>query len=352
MSKTVLHVLSSRTYSGAENVVCQINRMLRKADSSFEIIYCSLDGPVRAHIEENNIKFIPVKSVTAGEIRRVINVVKPDLIHAHDMKAGLMAALACGKIPLISHIHNNNIDANGVSIKTLSFLYAALKAKHIFWVSKSSLDGYFFSKIVRKKSEVLYNVIDIDALYEKASQDKREYNYDVIYLGRLTYPKNTQRLTKVLLEAIRKMPDLKVAIVGEGEDMPEILDFVDEHGVGNNIDLLGFLSNPYKVLQCSKVMVMTSLWEGTPMCALEAQAFGKPIVSTPVDGLCDLIKNGENGFLSDDDEILSEKLVELASSPDEYARLSAAAKTSAVDRMNLKNYINRILSCYEEALGW
>ena len=62
MSKTVLHVLSSRTYNGAENVVCQINRMLRKADSSFEIIYCSLDGPVRAHIEENNIKFIPVKS--------------------------------------------------------------------------------------------------------------------------------------------------------------------------------------------------------------------------------------------------------------------------------------------------
>ena len=85
------------------------------------------------------------------------------------------------------------------------------------------------------------------------------------------------------------------------------------------------------------------------MCALEAQAFGKPIVSTPVDGLCDLIENGVNGFLSDNDEILSDKLVEIVSNPDEYARLSAASKASSVERMNLNNYINRILSCYEKA---
>lgn len=44
------------------------------------------------------------------------------------------------------------------------------------------------------------------------------------------------------------------------------------------------------------MMIMTSLWEGTPMCALEALAMGIPIVSTPVDGLCDLIENGKNGF--------------------------------------------------------
>ena len=350
MIKTVLHVLSSRTFNGAENVVCQINRMIHKADNSIEIIYCSLDGPVREYIEENNIKFIPVKSISIREIRRIIETVNPDLIHAHDMKASLMVALSCGKIPFVSHIHNNNVDASRVSIKTVSFLFVALKAKHIFWVSRSALDGYCFSKIVRKKSEVLYNVIDIDSLYEKAALDEKEYFFDVIYLGRLAYPKNTQRLTKVLLAAIRKKSNLKVAIVGEGEDMPEIRGFIDENGIGNNIELLGYLSNPYKVLQCSKVMIMTSLWEGTPMCALEALAFGKPIVSTPVDGLCDLIIDDENGFLSDDDEMLSEKIVEIVSNPDEYARLSVAAKTIAINRMDLENYINRILSSYEEAL--
>ena len=41
------------------------------------------------------------------------------------------------------------------------------------------------------------------------------------------------------------------------------------------------------MLHDSKVMLMTSLWEGTPMCAVEAMALGVPIVTTPTDGLCD-----------------------------------------------------------------
>ena len=96
----VLHILSSKTYNGAENVVCQINSMLQGTEDNIELIYCSLDGPVRSHIEENRIRFIPVSKIAKKEIARVIREVKPDIIHAHDMRAGFVAALACGKIPL------------------------------------------------------------------------------------------------------------------------------------------------------------------------------------------------------------------------------------------------------------
>ena len=63
----VLHVLVSGTYNGAENVVCQIVDLF-KSEDNFEMVYCSLDGPVRIALEERKIDFHPVKELTVGEI--------------------------------------------------------------------------------------------------------------------------------------------------------------------------------------------------------------------------------------------------------------------------------------------
>lgn len=261
----VLHILSSKTYNGAENVVCQINSMLQGAGDNIELIYCSLDGPVRSHIEENRIRFIPVSKIAKKEIARVIREVKPDIIHAHDMRAGFVAALACGKIPLVSHIHNNNFDSRGLSLKSVLYLYAAIKAKHIFWVSKSSFDGYRFHNLLKNKSEILFNVIDAKALYKKAELDTKTYNYDAVYLGRLTYQKNPQRLVEVLSEAVKKTPGFTAAILGDGEDAEEVKKLIRNNNIQNNVSYLGFSDNPYKILQTAKLMILTSRWEGTPI---------------------------------------------------------------------------------------
>lgn len=347
----VLHVLSSRTYNGAENVVCQIHTMLHGADDNVELIYCSLDGPVRSHIEENGMAFIPVPKISRKELARVIRKVKPDIVHAHDMRAGFIAALACGRIPLISHIHNNNFDSRGVSLKAVLYLYAALKAKHIFWVSQSSFNGYCFHNLLKNKSEILFNVIDTDELLRKAEQDTNEYHYDAIYLGRLTYQKNPQRLISILNKVVQKMPNFTAAILGDGEDAEAVKALIAHNGIENQICCLGFFDNPYKILQSAKFMIMTSRWEGTPMCALEALAMGVPIVSTPVDGLCDLIEDGKNGFLSDSDDELAKKCFEIATDAELHDKLSKGAKLMSEAKMNIGDYKKRVLKAYEDALN-
>lgn len=307
--KTVLHILPSNSFSGAENVVCQIIKMFSGSD--YKMYYCSPDGRIRDALEENNIDFLPLREFSVKELKRVISETKPDIIHAHDMRAGFYVSLACGKIPFVSHVHNNNFDSRGLSLKSLLFYHAAKKAKHIFWVSESSFEGYKFHDRFKDKSSVLYNVIDKAALIKKMETDTGEYDFDIAYVGRLTEPKDPIRLMNVFAEIIKMAPDVKIAVAGTGDMAEQTESFAKQLSITDNVKFLGFMSNPYKLLYSSKLMIMTSRWEGTPMCALEAMALGVPIVSTPTDGLCELVNDGKTGFLSSDDAVLAEKCTDI-----------------------------------------
>lgn len=307
--KTVLHILPSNSFSGAENVVCQIIKMFSGSD--YKMYYCSPDGRIRDALEENNIDFLPLREFSVKELKRVISETKPDIIHAHDMRAGFYVSLACGKIPFVSHVHNNNFDSRGLSLKSLLFYHAAKKAKHIFWVSESSFEGYKFHDRFKDKSSVLYNVIDKAALIKKMETDSSEYDFDIAYVGRLTEHKDPIRLMNVFAEIIKMAPDVKIAVAGTGDMAEQTKSFAKQLSITDNVKFLGFMSNPYKLLYSSKLMIMTSRWEGTPMCALEAMALGVPIVSTPTDGLCELVDDGKTGFLSSDDAVLAEKCTDI-----------------------------------------
>ena len=135
----VLHLLQSNVFSGAENVVCQIIEMFRE-DDKIEMVYCCPYGPIAAKLEELNIPYIPLKSLAPIEVRKAIKKYKPDVVHSHDMRACFVAAMACGKFKLISHIHNNNVENGGLTLKSLAFLFPALKSKHIIFVNLNEIE--------------------------------------------------------------------------------------------------------------------------------------------------------------------------------------------------------------------
>jgi len=342
----VMHVLSSKIYSGAEKVVCQIINSFRE-DPDIEMVYCGPENEnVRYMVGQQGIELIPLEKMCAKEVRRVIEEQKPDLIHAHDMRASFNCALACGRIPLVSHIHNNAYDARGLSPKTVAYLLAGFKAKHILWVSNSSYEGYAFHKLFAKKSSVLYNIIDTDQIFEKLAADENSYDFDMIYVGRLTFQKDPQRLMRLCARLKESKPDLKAAIVGTGELEEEVKALCAELNIQENVHFLGFQSNPMKMVHDSKVMILTSRWEGTPMCALEAMALGTPVVSTPSDGMTDLLDEGTNGYLTDDDAVMAEKLLCIMKDPQHRAFLGENAKKKYNEINDAPKYKQAIYDCY------
>lgn len=343
----ILHLLASDKFSGAENVACQIIKMFEK-DVGVDMAYCSPAGEIENILKNKKIEYIPLKGLSVKNLKFAIKRYRPDIIHAHDMKASFIASLSCGKVKLVSHIHNNNYNSRKLSLKSILYCFAAKKSQKIIWVSNSSFYGFVFHKKFENKSKILNNVIDINLLREKIKQDNARYNYDIIYIGRLTEQKDPFRLLRVLQIVKNKRPFVKIAIIGKGELENELKAYSEELGLQNNVCFLGFMENPSKILADSKVMVLTSKWEGMPMVVLEALALNIPIISTPADGICDLVKNDINGFLSNDDNELAQKIIETLDKKKKELIYDIKADKSQI--IDMENYKRKICKIYHNVI--
>ena len=341
--RKILHFLPRNTFSGAENVVCQIIHLFR---GEVDMYYCCPDGPIRQALEERNIPFLPMERFDVAQVRRLIRREKPDLVQAHDMLSSVVCAAACGKTPLVCHIHNNNFNSRKLNPKTLLFYPAAKKAKHIFWVSPSAMDSFYFQKAVAVKSSVLRNVIDPAALRQRAEKAELRGHSNVVFLGRMSEPKNPLRLLKVLELLSRLVPQLDARVIGSGELEEDVRGAWEASPAKEHIQLLGYQSNAYGLLKDTDLMLMTSLWEGTPMCALEAMALGVPIVSTPVDGLKDLVEPGQTGFLEESDEALARRCAQIIGDPALRQRLSERTYQKAEKLLDLNAYRQQLRDAY------
>lgn len=335
----VLHLLSSNSFSGAENVACTI---IKKLGSEYECAYCSPKGEIKKILEDKKIEYIPIKKMSYKRIEKAIYKYDPDIIHAHDYRASCYAAFFSDRFKIISHIHGNRGEMHKKNIKTLLFRILSRRFEKIIWVSDSCLNDYVYKDKVYKKSIVLYNVVNKKEIIKKTSEYKCNKEYDLIFLGRLIDLKNPHRF----IEIIKEIKNIKVAIVGDGELKEEIEKLIKVNKLTKNVDLYGFVDNPYPILNNSKILVMTSIVEGTPIVALEAQALGIPVVSTPIDGMKKIIKNGYNGFLCNTNKGFVKAINSLLEE-DYYQKIKRNINHNFIEINNEGNYIKVIKNCYK-----
>lgn len=339
----VLHLLASNVYSGAENVVCQIIDMF---NGEVEMVYCSPEGKIRQALEEKNITFMPISKLNKKELKRVVSEFKPDIIHSHDIRASIVASSLGKKIPVISHIHGNDKRNMGkMTPKSVLYRLVSKRFKKIIHVSNSCLNDYIFKKSIENKSVILHNIISIDRLHQKEKLDKNSYEYEVCYLGRLSEIKNPMRALEIMKGVIQKKPETKCVFIGDGELRGECESFVKDNKLEENITFLGFVSNPYKIVKSARVVLMSSINEGTPMALLESFALGIPLVSSKVDGAVELITNDSMGYLYDTNEEAVDAILEIINS-DKKKYADYLTKYS-IEYNDIDKYKEQILKAYE-----
>ncbi|NLY08800.1 MAG: glycosyltransferase [Tissierellia bacterium] len=286
----------------------------------------------------------------ASEIKRAVNSFKPDIIHAHDVRVTVLTAMVSGKIPFISHLHVNNTDMQKPGLKPFLYMFAVKRAKKLIVVSESCLSQYIFKKQIEEKTIHLRNIVYTPRIERLFTKDPLNYKFDFAYIGRISYPKNPERVARVASSVLKLCPDAKFGVIGDGELRSEMEVVFRKEGVIERVVFTGNLPYPYKALKQAKCMLMCSRYEGTPIVALEAMTLGVPIVSTPVDGLNEIISDGFNGYLSDDDARLCSSVVELIVNLDMQRRCSLNAIKVAQHINNISNYKNTLISIYDEAI--
>lgn len=201
-----------------------------------------------------------------------------------------------------------------------------------------------FKNLIKRKSIVLHNIIDVGKVRESVCD--KGFSYAAGYVGRISRQKDPMRLLKIFEKIHRKKKHAKFVIAGEGEMLNEVRKYIKANNMDLYVDAIGRTKIPYEIMRSMRVMVMTSLWEGLPMAALECLCLGTPIVSTPIDGMAEIIEDGYNGFLSDNDDEIVRYIDEIIENNDLRDKLSDGAVRFS-DWFNNRNvYKNGISMCY------
>lgn len=345
MSKVrVLHILCTNSFSGAENVAISL---INNFKDEIESVYVSPDGPIREVLKENNIAFYPIKKMGLFELKKAIKKTKPDIVHAHDFMAGFYSACAAGNTPVINHLHNNAPWIKKFSHLTLMYLAASKKIKKILTVSNSVMDEYIFGKLCKKKTTVIGNQIDVSAIRDKSTKTDASEPYDVIFLGRLSTPKNPVGFVEIVDKLRLSFPEIRTVMIGDGELRNQVEAKISELKLQENIALMGFCKNPYAFLKSAKILCMPSLWDGCPLASVEALSLGKPIVASPVGGLVNIVNDDCGKLCANTDEFV-EQISLLLTDTDTYNKKSANALVRADSFDNIAEFKNTIKQIYAE----
>lgn len=343
----IMHILNTASYSGAENVVITLINSLK---NDLDCVYVSIDGSIREVLNKNNIVFYPVSKVSVINIRKAIRKIQPDIIHAHDFTAGVIAAASTFRIPIVNHLHNNPPWLKHITVNSVVYALSALRYKKILTVSKSVMGEFVFGRLFKNKTEIVGNPINVQAIRAKAVDAVITDAYDVIYLGRLSQQKNPLFFLDLVSALQNRVPNLRVAMIGNGEMREETRKRVECLSLQHTVWMYGFMENPYGILKNAKVLCMPSLWEGFGLAAVEALALGVPVVASSVGGLPEIIDEGCGGLFKIDNEKNVEDYVneieKLLSDGWYYKKKSDAATKKAEQLDNGQAYADKMRLMY------
>lgn len=342
----VLHLLKSNAYSGAENVVIT---MIRNMPPGVEPIYVCPDGIIRDVLKEKAVANYLLGDFTLAEIRKAIKNIKPDIIHAHDFTASILATLAADKkTPIISHIHNNPPWIKSFNWRTVGYFLSTFKIQKIFVVSKAVKTEYFFNNLIDSKIEVIGNPVDLSDLQRDLTQinPSIQKDFDLIFIGRFTEQKDPLRFIR-LVKKLSYKKDINAIMLGDGELFQQAKKEIKRLNLESCIRLKGFQKQPSIYLRNSLILCMPSKYEGYGMVAIEAISLGIPVVAADVGGLPEII-NSDCGSLCNSDQDYVEEILKLLTDHDYYLSKSYNALEQAKKMGNINYYVQKVVNEYNK----
>ena len=156
------------------------------------------------------------------------------------------------------------------------------------------------------RAVTVYNTINDADIVEKAARPLPEgiakHRFTVVTVGRLSAPKHFTRALMAHKRLLEEGISHDLWIVGEGEERSVLEEYIRDNHLEASAKLLGFHENPYNLMKCADLLICSSIYEGFSTFVAEGLILGKPIVTTDVSGMRELLGDSEYGLITENDD--------------------------------------------------
>ncbi len=169
-------------------------------------------------------------------------------------------------------------------------------------------------------------------------------------VARLEPQKGHRYLLAALPAILRRFPDVKLLLIGDGSLRPELERMAADLKIRENVIFAGFVSPAAPYYFLAEFIVLPSLYEGMPLVAIEAGAAGKAIVATDVDGTREVVQPGLTGLLvrPADADALADAVGRLLAEPEVALRMGGAAQQRVREDFTIEGQVSRTSREYQQ----
>ncbi len=294
---------------------------------------------------------------------RVLYTYRPNIIHLHTSQGYawlkdsfyiLMGkAHRCKVIVHVNAADFNELYSTGSRFSQTYTRFAMGRADVVIAVS-SEWYKYLTQLVPAERVQIIYNCIDVNSFCPRSwSQDNHATN--ALFIGSVGSRKGAFDLIEASSHFLKARDrSLQVWIAGyseKGGDLERALARIKELQLEDVCQLLGTVYGKKKLdlLSAADLFVLPSYSEGLPLAILEAMSAGLPIVTTPVGGIPDVIKDGFNGFLVPPGDIkaLAERIDILAKNPVLREKMGMRNREIAERELDVHPCVERLVNLYE-----
>lgn len=343
----ILQIITLCELGGAQSVVANIANSLCENN---EVVVASGEGDGKMwQMLDKRVTRVHLKSLkrelsfaddmrTLHDLRKLYKKYKPDIIHLHSSKAGILGRVAFPAKKVVYTVHG--FDTVRLAHRQFLFVEKLMqwRCKSIVAVSKYDERNLLMEKINKNVSTVYNGTPVLEAEKGLTFGIPEKYKKVVLCIARTSYPKNHL----LFIDVAKHLPQYAFVWIGNKEEITE---------TPENVFFLGNIPNAAKYCSMADLFVLPSEYEGLPIVIIEAMSAGKPVVASNVGGISELVQDGVNGYaLANKTELFVEKIDYILANQQVYDRMSMKSKEIyekdfTVGRMvaEYKKVYNRIL---------
>jgi glycosyltransferase involved in cell wall biosynthesis len=355
-----LHIDTARTWRGGQNQVLVTVLGLRALGHRTALV-AHPSGELRRRAEEG-LDFFPLAPRTemdlsaAWRLSRLLKQLRPDVVHAHDPHGVAMAAIALSMSTLPTQprlIASRRVDFHLRGSALSRWKYRQVDC--FICASEAIRTMLVGDGIATRRTVTVHEGIDLARVKAAPPAELHKelwlpHHAPLVgNVAALVPHKGQRHLIEAAALVVRKVPDARFVIAGEGELRPALERQIKEHRLEKHVLLAGFRPDVLSLHKAFDVFVMSSITEGLGTSLLDAMAAAKPIVATATGGIPEVVVDGVTGILVPprDDASMAAAIVQLLKDAALRQQMGYAGLARARDLFSSERMLKETLKVYK-----